>query len=346
MRGPGRSPSLPVVDIREIDKADDAAMAQMYAVVVAVRTFQRPFFQPPPLEAVLADLRHDDPGERVTVWGMHDAGELVGAVTLWESLLDNTHSLWAELDVHPDHRRRGHGAAAVAAVERFAREAGRTRIVIDARYPADRADDHPYRRFAERHGYRLGSLGVNRRLALPLPRGRLAELDAAARAAYEPDYRLQSFTRVPEQLAESLCACMNRVEAEAPSGEIDWEPESLTPARLQSYHDLDVASGRQRFTTVAQAVGSVDVVAYTELLVPATMTRAQQSGTYVLPEHRGRRLGMAVKLANLVAVHKARPEVVEIFTGNSSANEWMVAVNEQLGFSPVELIGEFYRRLG
>lgn len=333
------------MDIREIDKADDAAMAQMYAVIVAAKTFERPFFVPPPLETALADLRFDDPGERCTLWGLHDEGELAGVVTIWESMLDNLDNLWVQLDVHPDHRRRGLGSAAIVAVEDFARWAGRSRIVIDARYPADRADDHPYRRFAERRGYRLGSLSINRRLGLPVPPDRLAALAEGARAAYEPDYRLQTFTRVPAELLASLCECMNRVESDAPSGEIDWEPESLTPDRLQGYQQLDEQAGRQRLTAVAQPRGSDEVVAYSELFVPLTLTRAQQSGTLVLPEHRGRRLGMAVKVANLVALQSLRPEVTEIFTGNNSANEWMVAVNEALGFAPVEVIGEFYRHL-
>lgn len=336
---------MPRVDIREIDKADDAAIAQMYAVIVAAKTFERPFFVPAPLQTAMADLRHDDPGERNTLWGIHDEGELAGVVTIWESMHDNLDNLWVQLDVHPDHRRRGLGSAAIIAVERFARQAGRSRIVLDARYPAERAGDHPYRRFAERRGYRLGSLAVNRSLSLPVPAERLTALADGARAAYAPDYRLQTFTEVPERLLGSLCACMNRVESDAPSGEIDWEPEALTPDRLQGYQRLDREAERQRFTTVAQPMGSDDVIAYTELLVPLAITRAQQSGTLVLPEHRGRRLGMAVKVANLVALQSLRPDVTEIFTGNNSANEWMVAVNEQLGFTPVEVIAEFYRHL-
>ena len=49
--------------------------------------------------------------------------------------------------------------------------------------------------------------------------------------------------------------------------------------------------------------------------------------------------------ANLVALQTYRPDAVEIFSINNAENTWMVAVNEELGFEPVELVGQFYRQL-
>lgn len=333
------------MQIRGIDKADDGAMARQYAVVVASQCLGRPFYSPATRESSIADLRHDDPGERCDLWGLYVGAELVGVVTLWLPLDDNTDTVWLQLDVHPDHRGRGYGGAALAAVVDFARGLGRTRVVTTARYPDDRAEDHPYRRFAERHAFRLGSLDVNRRLPLPVPAPVLSRLAERARAAYLPAYRIETFTRVPDDLAAPLCACMNRVESDAPSGEIDWEEETMTPDRLRGFAELDERVGRLRMTSVARLAGSGEVVGYTELFITAGTTKALQSGTLVVREHRGHRLGLALKVANLVALQEHRPDAIEIFTGNNTENIWMVAVNEELGFEPVELIGQFYRQL-
>jgi hypothetical protein len=152
-------------------------------------------------------------------------------------------------------------------------------VVTTARYPDDRAEDHPYRRFAERHAFRLGSLDVNRRLPLPVPAPMLSRLAERARAAYLPAYRIETFTRVPDDLAAPLCACMNRVESDAPSGENDWEEETMTPDRLRGFAELDERVGRLRMTSVARLAGSGEVVGYTELFITAGTTKALQSGT-------------------------------------------------------------------
>ena len=160
-------------------------MARMYAVVTASQSVERPFFTPQPQDAAISDLRHVDPGERCELLGVFDADELVGVVTLWMGLTDNVDTAWMQLDVHPDHRRRGAGAAAISVALAHCASLGRTRAVGSARYPESRAEDHPNRRFAERHGFRLGSVDINRRLALPVPPARATALLEQARAADE-----------------------------------------------------------------------------------------------------------------------------------------------------------------
>ncbi len=61
-----------------------------------------------------------------------------------------------------------------------------------------------------------------------------------------------------------------------------------------------------------------------------------QWGTLVLPEHRGHRLGMAVKAANLEELARLAPERRSVQTMNDEQNPWMVQINKDLGFEIIE----------
>jgi len=87
-------------------------------------------------------------------------------------------------------------------------------------------------------------------------------------------------------------------------------------------------------------------VAGTELFVnEAASWRALQGGTLVLPGHRGHRLGLAVKLANQMAVREQFPECRYMFTSNAGVNAPMNAVNDTLGFRDNERELEMQLRL-
>ena len=70
---------------------------------------------------------------------------------------------------------------------------------------------------------------------------------------------------------------------------------------------------------------------------------AWQWGTLVHREHRGHRLGMAVKVENLRRLQADHPERRRVVTGNDDTNSWMVSINEDLGFRIVELCPAFQR---
>ncbi|WP_262402405.1 hypothetical protein [Actinomadura sp. CNU-125] len=80
--------------------------------------------------------------------------------------------------------------------------------------------------------------------------------------------------------------------------------------------------------------GGGEVIAgFTEMVVPAGAAgRAAQYDTAVVPEHRGRRIGIWVKAGMLRWLAAERPEVREIETDNAGDNAHMIAVNEELGF--------------
>ena len=117
----------------------------------------------------------------------------------------------------------------------------------------------------------------------------------------------------------------------------------MTPELFREHMARNVRIGRQVFHAVALLDG--EAVAQTDVAVQPQGTTAVQWGTYVSRDHRGHRLGAAVKVANLRALQAARPDVTRIDTGNADTNAFMVSINERLGFEVVAVSPSFVRRL-
>ncbi len=128
--------------------------------------------------------------------------------------------------------------------------------------------------------------------------------------------------------------------------ELELEPEVFTPERIRADEEVFAASGRTKYTTVALAADGA-VAGYSEIVVPRhDPGRAYQWGTLVRRADRGHRLGLATKAHNLAWVQREEPDLRLLVTFNAEVNVHMVGVNEQLGFRPVERLGEFQRQLG
>ena len=74
-----------------------------------------------------------------------------------------------------------------------------------------------------------------------------------------------------------------------------------------------------------------------------------QGVTLVLKEHRGHRLGMVTKVANIQQLAQFSPETPFIITDNAEENRPMLDVNEAVGFVPAAYVGawkkEFSQRV-
>ena len=338
MSSPAAAPSLARAQAYRVDVHDDVQCAAVYDVVMASRTFGRPWDDSDGYAQTVTQWRYVDPSEDVEKWAVEDDGRVVGVATLFLSLDDNTDKIWAELDVHPDHRRRGAGSALAALLERRAREVGRPQILVEVYLPPDAEGTHPYERFAAAHGYAASSTDAVRILDLPVARDALDRLEARGRERWADAYRLETYTDgLPDALVPGYCRVSNLLIVDAPTGDVDFEEETLTPERYRGYLDLERRQGRVRLTTVAVEVATGEVVAYTDLVLPAgAPTKTWQWGTLVDRAHRGHRLGMAVKVANLRELQRAHPERQTVATGNDATNSYMVGINEELGFRVVE----------
>jgi len=324
----------------------------------------KPFY-----EVYAAANRHGPQGEFGTVWQPHEVrvamedpdprtfrvgwtgwidGRVVATGWMQGSTVDNTDLADVLICCAPPDRGHGYAVAMLAHLEEQARARGRARLVGEVHWPYDLGAEgvgSGELAWARRQGFELALVDVQRRLALPVPGGRLDELAAEA-AAHHEGYQLRSFTgRVPDDLVDGWAALDATLMTEAPMGDIDREVATADVAAIRAEEAMVEKQGRVKVCTVALSPGG-EVVAYTDIAVTVHESdRAYQWGTLVRPDHRGHRLGLAVKVANVRLLQETYPELTTVVTFNADVNAPMVAVNDQLGFRPVEWLGELQKKL-
>jgi GNAT superfamily N-acetyltransferase len=279
-------------------------------------------------------------------------------------LRDNTHTAGIEVLVHPDHRRRGIGSTLLAYVERAAGLRGRTSLdawnevpleLVGAGAPMIAAKsgagalplEEPGTAFAAASGYELEQVERSSRLALPVPPDRLDRLAAGA-AVHAGGYSIITWDdHCPEELIGGYAALKSQMSTDAPTAGLDWGREDWDPARVRDEEATLVRSGVQAVVAAARHLATGRLAAYTALHwrpgVPGSIT---QQDTLVARAHRGHRLGMLVKVANLRRAQARWPSARSVLTWNASENQHMLSINIALGFRPAGYEGEWQKRLG
>lgn len=333
------------MDIRPIDLASDAELRATYEVTRRAALLGREDAPHRSFQELAGTLRHPDSGERLHLLGGFVDGRLVGQATAYLPLLDNVEKAWVAVHVDPAEQRRGHGGRLADAITALMAEAGRSLLITEMILPFDRREDHGYRRFAERQGFEFANVEILRWLSLPVADEVIQGwIDLAAER--HDGYTIETFVDdVPDDLIPSLCVLLGQLSVDAPTGAVDWEEEVMTPERFAEGRASLREQGRTIFETLATTPDR-QVAAQSTLAVPAPgRTDVSQWGTFVHREHRGRRLGLATKAANLRALQRAHPEMRRIVTQNAETNDHMVSINELMGFVPVEASTEMFRKL-
>lgn len=336
--------------IVQVDPSDPAGFDPFYEVYAAASKagpageFATPY-QIDELRVAMAD-----PDERRLRLGWAGwVGDSVAAGAWLEaSTVDNTDLATVLVSCHPDHRGRGYAATMLAHVEDEARARGMTRLLAEMNWAhsagASGAGSTDLA-WARRRGFEVGLVDVQRRLVLPVADELLDRLAAEAATRHE-GYRLRTFTGpIPDELAEGWVALDAALMTEAPMGEIEREQEQPDVSALRAREAMIAAQGRAKVNTAALAPDG-DVVAYSDIGVTVHESeRAYQWGTLVRTDHRGHRLGLAVKVANLRLLQETHPQITTLVTYNADVNAHMIAINEQLGFRPVAYLGELQKKL-
>jgi len=323
------------VDVDVVDARDERAFGEWFAAIEAGYADLYPGESNWTLEELQALVL--DP------WGAHGRhfvfaardgqGRVMGGGWMKLPEADNRSMAELEIDVLPECHRRGVGTAVVAAMERFAVAEGRKVAIGFQELPVEGPDRHREARvFGEALGYEVAMVGIRRDLTLPPPDGRLDDLWEAG-LPYAADYEIVGWQgSTPDAFVEDRLTLNIRMSTDPPSGDLELETEHWDEARLRQSEALATAAGNDIVTTGAVHRPSGRLVAYTMMRVNRDAPgKAHQWATIVLPEHRGHRLGILIKVANLRAVMAHSPATTRVMTFNAEENGPMVAVNEALG---------------
>jgi GNAT superfamily N-acetyltransferase len=329
------------ITLEAVAADDEHALRDWFAVLTAAQAYDVPTDPPPCWVEHRARLVATDPGYAETAWlARAGAGEAVGVAVLALPTLDNPEVALAELVVAPRHRRHGVGRRLLRRLSEAARAAGRVRLIIEAREPLDEPGPAPA--FLTAAGGRKALADQRRRLTLPpADPARLAALGTEAYAA-AAGYDLVQWTgdTPPEWLAD-MAALKARMSTDVPLDDLNYGPEQYDSERIRAVDESHRARGLRCTVTAARSRDG-RLVAYTGIFQSATVAwYANQGDTIVEPTHRGHRLGMLVKLANLERVRQDSPDLKVIDTYNADSNPWMVSINEAMGYRPYDRLGEW-----
>jgi GNAT superfamily N-acetyltransferase len=320
-----------------VDPDDDEAVCRKIDLHIAVEEFDLP--GDPPISRVVQAgmLRYPWPGTQRVAWLAIEDGETVGALDFDLSTVDNLDTAPLGLEVHPKHRRRGVGRALLAAASEKAVAGGRHRLVAEA------AMGGAGEAFARAVGARSVLLETERRLDLDnIDEPHLADLLADARAHSSGYSLLQWVGPTPDEHLPAMAELTSRMSTDAPLDDLAWEPEVFDADRMREADRRSELRGNVSYVTAARDDASGSVVGFTRIVVARDVrTAGFQWQTIVLPEHRGHRLGMLVKVENLDHLRRHEPAVTMINTGNADSNAPMLRVNVALGFVPVRQWSEW-----
>lgn len=279
----------------------------------------------------VARLAHPWPGSDHEHYLAYVDGAPVGYVDMELPNLDDLGNVQVQLSVLPAYRRRGVGRALIDMVVARARAAGRTSVIgqVMSRHPDGSL-------FAAAMDAKPGLEEVRSRLEVrTLDQARLAGLYADA-WRHAAGYRLTHWTGVPPaEVIDDVAYLDSRLSIDAPLGDPIWEPARPDAEKIREGERR--AARRGRISYHAGALHGSRLVAWTKIAGDVVSeAHAWQNITLVDPEHRGRRLGTLVKIANLGHVRALRPGLERIDTCNAASNEHMLRINRAMGFRPID----------
>lgn len=331
------------IELMDVD--DAAAVEQLLAVRLAAHEADEPDNPAPCRVGFRATLARPNDDEELRCYVARQDGRIVGYAILFLPLIENRHFASAEIAVHPRHRRQGLGRSLVEHAMAVTRQDGRKNLNLTV---LETWEDGPKRseagkRLLEKLGFTMVLTEVNRHSDITAIEAaeeqRLLDESLAKSQEYET---IVWNHRCPQELLAPLAKLNSIFFDEAPLGGLALEAQKLDADRVRKGNERSIDRGIHMYGVVARRKGETDLAANTVIGVPTEPGDvAHQWITLVDPGHRGHRLGMRVKVENLRQLRRARPEVRRVLTDNAAVNAHMVAINDALGFKPVDAMLEY-----
>lgn len=230
------------------------------------------------------------------------------------------------IGVRTDRRRRGIGSALYEEAESHAHALGVQRLTVEV------DDDPAGRRFVETRGFEPVSAEIVS--SLDPESADLGELDTLVASAESAGLRLATLREVASRQDE-VAAFYEAAGAWTPGG------SRITPEELwRLIFERPDLSWDGSFVIVDERDRMVSLAS---LVVDDAFPRAENDWTATLPELRGRKHALLVKLATIRWAHEAG--IREIVTANDDDNVPMLTLNERLGYRRLYAQVELAREL-
>jgi GNAT superfamily N-acetyltransferase len=307
---------------------DDTERLRQYVEIVnAAAALDSPWQRPTTLRGEEGRFRYGWDGEVETPYVGLEGGVPVAVGRIGTSEYDNRHLAWVGVQVHPDHRRRGHGTAMLEALLEETRARGRTSVGIDG-WDADST-----RGFGTHHGFEVKSASVQRRQTVAeLDWPAIERLHGAAVAAAASYQIVRREGRTPDAELEALAVMASAIN-DAPTDDLDIEDEVFTAERMAAYETAQLSRGHRLCRTLARHRETGELAGHSVVVVDGERPElAEQHDTSVVGGHRGHRLGLLLKTEMNLWLRDAQPQIAEISTWNAESNDHMIGVNEAIGY--------------
>jgi GNAT superfamily N-acetyltransferase len=333
-----------MADLEIVRVTDETDLQRWWRIDDATMSADHVGLPADPMVELVPALSGPIAGYGIELWlGMSD-GQDIGCVKLTMPLHDNLGNADVDLAIHPKHRGQGLGRRLAEAMLARVGALGRTTVTAEVSTP-----------LGQDLGSTSGAVLAARFGAKPAltERRRLLDLtaiDEAGLAALEADVTagatgyslMQWIDRVLDVDVADMAALMVRMSTDAPHGDLIEEPEVWDVARYRAKEDSAAARNRKRVGTAARDEATGRLVGFTDIGVSTVQPQVgYQWDTIVTRDHRGHRLGLLMKLANLRLLREVSPTTRYVNTWNADDNAPMVAVNDALGFRPVEVMQEW-----
>lgn len=287
-------------------------------------------------------------------------GNIVGMVTV--SFPQEAEAHAAEIDMLVPAEHWGHGVeeALLSRAEEEARTRGRNVLQLWSLHRPEESERMlvprtgwgrvpaiPLSDLLEARGFRLEQVERNSEFDLQADAAPLRRALAEAQSFAGADYRVVEWMLpTPPALRDGFAAVLARLSTDAPSGDMDFVAEQWDADRVVRREAQLTGAGQAVSVVAVQHIPSGDLVAYNELLISADRASVtHQFGTLVSQEHRGHRLGMIVKCANLLRWRELMPSSAVVSTFNAEENRPMLSINEAIGFVAVSYAGAWQKKI-
>jgi GNAT superfamily N-acetyltransferase len=313
-----------------VDPDDLAQVTAVARIEEAARQVDDPDAFPGIPEMLAAEMRYGwdlEPAEHY-LYVPDAAADPVGVLAVDLPTRDNLHLIWAQIWVHPDDRRRGHGSVIMNEVLRIARQTNRNTIWVGTA-----EDDQGARCFVEKFGFRYASHDARRRqLLADVDQSEVQRLWALAETT-AADYCLE---RLQPPIADDVLGELVEVTAainDAPMGALTYEDEKFDGQRLADFETAVKGRGEREYRVLARQRKTGEVGGHTMVVVhPLRPEVGGQADTAVARQHRGHRLGLLLKIDMMRWLADVEPQLKIIETWNNVDNNFMINVNEALGY--------------